>query len=266
MILIFLLTPPRFSFSAEKNWIFLPSHTLFSPLLADPREPQTGFKTMLKKNEYVGAIGKSFDLFQWRLSQKNHFGWGLTGAAFALLDYGGGSFPMIANDWQFGTYFSHINKKFSQRFEFTHFSAHLGDAISNTRKPIMFSREFLRWIFSYKQNDFLRYYSGVGILVHTIPKERKIFFFQGGIEFFSISIDFMSQPLRLYAGYDLKVKEEADGVVNNSLRFGIQWRPFRKQTGNAVQLGISYFNGNNEFGQFYREKDTHWELGIYFTL
>lgn len=263
-LIFILLLIPVLSFSAEKSWEFLPSRTLFSPLIADPREPQTAFVFLVDEGQLAGAVGRSFDLFQWKLSRRRgNLSWGLTGAAFALLDYGGGSFPMLANDWQFGTYLSHSKKKFSQRLEFTHISAHLGDSLSDERNRFVYSREFMRWILSYEQNDFLRFYGGGGFSVHTIPDEDTLFF-QGGTEFFSPSIDFLSDLLRLYVAYDLKYKKEAGGVFNNSLQFGIQLLPHNKKTRNAIRLGISYFNGNDEFGQFFREKETHWGFGIYF--
>lgn len=262
-VLLSFLIVPKISFAAGKSWKFLPSRTLFSPLIADPREPQTGFVLLTDKGQAEGTIGRSFDLFQWKLSRKDRFGWGLTGAAFALLDYGGGSFPMRANDWEFGSYFSHSRRKFSQRLEFTHVSAHLGDALSSERARIVYSREFIRWIFSYKPNSFFRLYGGGGFLVHTFP-DVKPFFSQGGTELFSPAVDFISHPLRFYTAYDVKFKEEAGGVINHSIQFGIKWRPFRKGTRKSIRLGVSYFKGNHEFGQFLSEKESHWGFGIYF--
>ncbi len=262
IIFVFLIIP-KFSFSAEKNWEFLPSRTLFSSLIADPREPQTAFILLADQAQSEGAIGLSFDLFQWRLSRKDRFSWGLDGAAFALLDYGGGSFPMRANDWKFGTYVSHSRREFSQRLDFTHISAHLGDALFAERAKFVYSREFFRWILSYEPNNFFRFYGGGGFVIHSIPDENP-FFSQGGTEVFSPAANFLSHLLRLYAAYDIKYKEEAGGVINNSVQFGIQWRPFRKNTRKSMRLGISYFTGNHEFGQFFREKESHWGFGIYF--
>jgi len=254
---------PGLSFSAEKSWKLLPSRTLFAPLIADLREPQTGFFTLVNKNRYAGAIGQSIDLFQWKLSNKERISWGVHGAAYALLDYGGRSFPMRANDWQYGTSISHSKKKFSQRLEFTHASAHLGDSLTDERNWIEYSREYFRLILSYDYNDSMRFYGGGGAVVHTFPHVNPIFF-QGGGEVFSSSKDFLSHPIRFYGAYDVKYKDEAGGAWNNSVQFGIQWKPSRKQTRKALRLGIHYFNGNNEFGQFYLEKDSYWGFGIYF--
>jgi len=40
---------------------------LFAPLIADLREQQTGFFTLINKNQFGGALGKPIDLFQWKL-------------------------------------------------------------------------------------------------------------------------------------------------------------------------------------------------------
>lgn len=261
-ITLLLLIPLR-SFSSELDWKFLPSHTLFKPLTADLREPQTGFFTLISQNRHGGAIGKFIDIFEWELSNKGRISWGVHGAAFALLDYGGGAFPMRANDWQFGTSLSHSRGKFSQRLEFTHASAHLGDNFTDERLWFKYSREYFRWLLSYDKNEFMRFYGGAGAVVHTFPTVDP-FFFQGGSEVLSPSRDFYSHPARLYGAYDIKYKGEIEGVWNHSLQFGIRWSPSRKHTRNAIRLGISYFTGNNEFGQFYQEKNSYWGLGIYF--
>ena len=106
----------------------------------------------------------------------------------------------------------------------------------------------------------MRFYGGAGAVVHTFPTVDP-FFFQGGSEVLSPSKDFYSHPVRLYGAYDIKYKDEAGGVWNHSLQFGIRWSPSRKHTRNAIRLGINYFTGNNEFGQFYQEKDRiyRWE-------
>jgi len=184
LIFIFLLMP-RFSFSAEKGWKFLPSHTLFSPLIADLREPQTGFFTLTNKNRYGGAIGQFIDLFQWNLSKRDRISWGVHGAAFALLDYGGGAFPMRANNWQFGTSISHSKEKFSQRLEFTHASAHLGDNLTDERNWFKYSREYFRLILSYDYNNSIRFYGGGGAVVHTFPQVSP-FFFREEVKFFRL--------------------------------------------------------------------------------
>ena len=261
-IFIFILIS-RTSYSAEKTWKFLPSRTLFGPLIADLREPQTGFFTLSNKNRYGGALGQFFDLLQVKLSSNERLSWGVHGAAFALLDYGGGVFPMRANDWQFGTSISHFKEKFSQRLEFTHASAHLGDDLTDERTHFKYSREYFRLILSYDYSDSIRFYGGPGAVVHTFPDVNP-FFFQAGSEIFSPSRIFLSNPVRLYGAYDIKYKDEADDVWNNSIQVGIQWKPSKEQTRKAIRIGISYFNGNNEFGQFYLEKEDYWGLGIYF--
>tara|TARA_B100000959_G_scaffold207367_1_gene217561 strand:+ start:613 stop:867 length:255 start_codon:yes stop_codon:yes gene_type:complete len=69
----------------------------------------------MNKNQFGGALGQSIDLLQWKLSSRERISWGGHGAAYALMDYGGGAFPMRANDWQYGTSTSYSIKKFSQR-------------------------------------------------------------------------------------------------------------------------------------------------------
>ncbi|HJN01976.1 MAG: DUF1207 domain-containing protein [Nitrospinota bacterium] len=175
LIFAYLLMPGP-SFSAEKSWKFLPSRTLFAPHIADLRESQTGFFILINKNQFGGTFGQSIDLFQWKLFSRERISWGVHGAAYALLDYGSGAFPMRANDWQYGTFISHSIRKFSQRLEFTNASAHLKDSLTDERGWFSYSREYFRLTLSYDYNDFARFYGGGGAVVHTFPHVNPIFF------------------------------------------------------------------------------------------
>ena len=121
---------------------------------------------------------------------------------------------MRANDWQYGTSISHSIKKFSQRLQFTHASAHLEDSLTDERGWFTYSREYFRLILSYDYNDSVRFYGGGGAVVHTSPHVNPIFF-QGGGEVFSSSKDFLSHPVSLYGAYDVKYKDETGGTWNN---------------------------------------------------
>lgn len=264
-IFLFLFSlAPTFSFAEEENLTYFPSYTLFQPLLADNREPQTGF-IPISNNKFVGAIGKSFDLIQWKLSNRDAMSWGITGVAFVLLNHDKGSFPMHANDWQFGTYLNYIKQKFYHRLEFAHNSAHLGDSLFDEKSAIIYSREFFRWITTYCPDDSLKLYLGIGSLTHSIPNEKPLFA-QGGVEFFSNPFKLFFTNPQFYTAYDVKYKEEAGGVVNHSMQAGLAFMSSDEKSRNALRIGLVYFDGNNEFGQFYQEKESYWGMGIFFDL
>ena len=115
----------------------------------------------------------------------------------------------------------------------------------------------------YDYNDSVRFYEEGGAVVYTFPHVNPVFF-RVSANFFHRRKIFLSRPVRLYEAYDVKYKDEAGGRWNNSVQFGIKWKPSQKQIRKALRLGIYYFKGNNEFGQFYLEKENCWGFGIYF--
>jgi hypothetical protein len=163
---------------------------------------------------------------------------------------------MQENDWWFGTYVSG-GRRIVWRFDYTHVSSHLGDALFSQMNPIVYSREFVRFLVSTRK-DPLRCYIGPGALVHSLPKE-KAFFLQTGLEWTSRKF---GRDGHLYAAWDFKAKQEAGGVVNNALQAGWQWGDGEK--GRTVRFGIAYFHGNSENGQFYRSREDKLSGGVFF--
>jgi hypothetical protein len=68
--------------------------------------------------------------------------------------------------------------------------------------------------------------------------------------------------LRAYAAGETKWLQET-GVFDNNLQMGIQLK-FRKEETRDVRLALLYYNGNSMFGQFYRDHDEHWGVGVFF--
>jgi hypothetical protein len=169
----------------------------------------------------------------------------MSASAHAWLDQRGSSFPMLANDWRFGSYLaaarvtaSHddpgLYRIRSARLEYVHESAHLGDASFETRAPVVFSRETLRLTLSEELTHRARVYAGVGTLVHAIPQARG-FEAQAGLELYGGARDLLHRPLRPYAAYD---------------------GTYRRETGGSWDQSV-------EFGQFHRERHERWAFGFF---
>ena len=93
---------------------------------------------------------------------------------------------------------------------------------------------------------------------------EKPFFIHGGTELYTDSFGFIGGTVgRGYFTYDIKIKNEAGGVVNQAFQWGLQWK-WKKESRQALRFALLYYNGNSEYGQFYRLNDNHWGLGIYF--
>ncbi len=278
MKMVFLF--PKFLLAGEERLIFLPKEPVFESLIADPREPHASVNIQDGLNAYEGSIGSVIELLQWRPADQSRWGWGILEGAYIGLgnaDYSSypkrvvfdngwyiyNAFPERVSDWQLGVYFSEASGEFSHRLEYVHFSSHLGDELFDYVPRFIYTRESFRFTSSFQPSDNIRVYAGVGYWGHIDPAEKP-FFIHAGTELFTDSFDFLFKTIgRGYLGYDLKLKDEAGGIVNHSFQLGLQWK-FKKETRQAIRLALLYYNGNSEYGQFYRQKDDHWGFGIYF--
>ena len=271
---------PGFVVAGEERLVFLPQAPAFEKLIADPREPHDGIQIQSGANPYEGSIGSAIELLQWRPADESRWGFGILGAAYIGLGTADAYsypkrvvsdngylvynvFPERVSDWQLGVYFSQSSGIFSQRLEYVHFSSHLGDELFDYVPRFIYTRESFRYTASVQFSENFRLYAGAGYWGHIDPVEKP-FFLHLGEELYTNSFNFIFNTRgRGYFGYDLKIKDEAGGVVNQDFQIGLQWK-WKKESREAVRLAVLYYNGNSEFGQFYLQKDEHWGFGIYF--
>jgi hypothetical protein len=258
-VLLFF-TPLR---AESDELVFLPPAALFQTLIGDPREPYTGITSYLDQTRFEGAVGQTFELLRYAPPDQTQWGWGLFGQGYILLDENGATFPMRAGDWYAGMYVSEVSGPFSHRLEFEHQSAHLGDSLQGIVNPFFFSRENFNFTSSFKPFDELRLYAGIGDWENIFPRGENPFFCSAGTEVYSPPTDLAGTFLRAYLTADFQWKSEAGGSLNKNLELGIQWK-FKKEEARDVRLALLYYNGHSDFGQFYKNDDEHWGLGIYF--
>jgi hypothetical protein len=244
-----------------EQWMFLPSAPLFQSFIGDPREPYTGITAYGNQSRFEGAVGQTFEFLRYSPPDKTRWGWGVFGQGYILLDENGATFPMRAGDWYAGMYVSETSGDLSHRLEFEHQSAHLGDSLQGLREPFFFSRENFNYTFSCRPGDSCGFYAGLGAWENMYPKGRALFA-SLGTEIYSPAADVGGTFFRGYAAGDLKWLQETE-VVDQAYQLGIQWK-FKKEESRDVRLALLYYNGDSEFGQFYRDHDEHWGFGLYF--
>jgi len=244
------------------EWAFLPGERTFKPLLADPREAQTGVLAYTGQSRFEGAVGAGMELLRYSPPDQTQWGLELRGAGFLLLDEDGATFPMRAADWYAGLSLCESSGFFSHRLEFLHQSAHLGDALEGVLEPTIYTGENFNFTSAFQPSENLKLYAGIGVWENRFPRDNALFVLLGA-EVFSQPLDPFGTFLRGYLAFHLKWKGEAGGVWNKSAQLGIQWK-FNKDESKALRVALVYFGGNAEFGQFYLEPDEHWAVGIYF--
>jgi Protein of unknown function (DUF1207) len=262
--LAFLLLFRPFHPALAAEWTFLPVTPLFRPLLGAPREPQTALLGYLGRSRYEGQVGAFMELLRYDPPDGTRWAWGILGAGFILLDEQGAVFPMRAGDWEAGMYLSEASGAFSHRLEFVHRSAHLGDSLQGQRQPFFYSRENFNYTLSLRPTGTLRFYAGLGAWENMAPQGKAFFASLGG-ECYSPALHPMGTFLRGYFTCDLQWEDEAGGVLNRTLEWGLQWKQAPEES-RALRLALVYYDGNSQYGQFYLEPDEHWALGLFFDF
>ncbi len=244
-----------------EEWVFLPPSPLFKTLIGAPRDPYTGITAYLNQTRYEGAVGDTFEFLRYSPADQTQWGWGVFGQGYILLGENGPVFPMLAGDWYAGMYLSEASGPFSHRLEFEHQSAHLGDSLQGVQTPIFFSRENFNLTSSFQPSDQFRLYAGIGDWENMYPRGSP-FFCSAGTEAYSPASDIGGTYLRGYFTADFQWKGETQSL-NKNLELGIQWKSSKGES-RDLRLALVYYNGDSDFGQFYRDPDEHWAVGIYF--
>ncbi len=275
LFLFIFLFQPYSLWAGENSLLLLPQEPIFDHLIGDSREAQSSAVAQLKTMRFDGSIAATLEFLQWVPGDKTRWGWGVEGDTFIELEWQPLSpdslqtynyfldFPEKVSDWYLGTYLSESSGDFSNRVEYLHDNSHLGDGFFNTLQGAVYTRESFRYTASFRPSDQFRLYAGAGYYFHSVPDEPP-FFLHLGTEIYTGSFPFVGGALgRGYFTYDLKAKQEAGGVLNQNFAIGFQWR-WKKDSRQSIRLGLLYYTGNNEYGQFYLQNDNHWSVGLFF--
>ena len=255
--------------------LFLPKEPLFDRLIGDPREDQSSLTAQLETQRLDGSIAATLEFLQWVPGDATRWGWGVEGDSFVEVEYEKYNpdsvamsghfllFPVKVSDWYLGTYLSESSGLFSSRLEYLHVNSNLGDGLFKIQASSDYFKESFRYTASFQISDEFRLYAGAGYDVLGAPAEPP-FFLHCGMELFSDSFPFVFGTLgRGYFTYDFKAMQQTGGILNQNFAVGFQWR-WEKDSHQSIRLGLVYYNGNNEYGQFDQQNDNHWSLGLFF--
>jgi hypothetical protein len=254
----------------ENGWRWLEGGLTFRPAVASAFEPRIGFTSYGDRNNIRLDIGSGIDLLSRRYGE-GKLAVGGEFFTFTLLEsWDNMHFPVIATDYFFGMNLSYRkttnNGILSGRFRITHISAHFVDghydADAGTwrdeREPIIYSREFIELLGSYRRNGALihRWYGGFQYLYNVIPGLVGKLALQGGYELFFPS---RSEFITPYGAYDLRVVNIESWNVNHSVQVGLK---FGHRFGRGFDAFFSYYNGYNLHGELFDQTIETWGFGF----
>lgn len=248
------------------------SDTLFSPLLADPRELQFAMRVAFPQGQgsvAEVAIGHYYGIYRWALPGD---------VGYMQLNIGGGIFPRFdattSHDLQVIDFYGNLPVdirigKWSGRFMFYHVSSHLGDDyirdhdLGNDTSTDKNSWNSLRSIVSYDACAALRLYGGYTYNLAAYPVQQDKEAYQGGAEIHFPT--FAQGRAQVYWANDLQWWQRTNRQTQYNSQFGIKTGKDATQ-GRGISYFIEYTTGPEYYGQFFTANESRIGIGVKFDI
>ncbi|MCX6178822.1 MAG: DUF1207 domain-containing protein [Chlorobiales bacterium] len=255
--------------------------TIFSPLLADPQEPQVAVMPWLGKSFLNLNIGTTADLYQ---SNSKNFAVGVDFGTWSLLRRSDNfKFPVDAIDYLFGINTSWKEKirndklpfdEFSGRIRLSHISAHFEDGhyepdgsgwISDPGSPTIpftYSREFLDLVLALSAPDH-RVYAGYQYIYHTLPSGINPNSFHAGAELSTPGNTYLAADLKLLPIWQSSLQETKGYRGTWNLQAGMRLNSIGLE---KVRVACNYFSGISTHGMYFYRPESYTTLGFIMDL
>ena len=264
--------------TARAEYVFLPRGNLFTPLLADPKEPRfsanylyTRYAPRETKGASVSAGGEIGILRDADKPENPQWQFGVSGGGFCEFDLDSPSTDLINTDYSIGFPMTFRQGKASVRLRPYHQSSHMGDEfLLRSGIPRMnYSFNSVETLFSIEE-DTVRLYAGGEYLAWRNPDTLKRNLARGGIEARSPR-PYSAGPLGtvwLITAADVKSWEEMKWSPAWSVKGGFELiaHGFPGDSKRSMSFLVIYYDGFTPFGQFYAERLKYWGFGVSFTL
>lgn len=246
---------------------WLPLHSQFKPLLADPRWPHFAASYQYYFDDdfltSVGAVdlGETFALVRYNFENGGSAELGLQAGVFAVFDLPADSTDLVNADYIGALPITYATGNFSGMVRVMHQSSHLGDefVLRNDIERINLSFEQIDLLLSYEFTPEARVYGGGGYIFRSEPSLQP-WSTEIGLEYISVESDWGGvKPL---AALDMQNWEEGGWTPNLSIRAGLQYgRPLG--IGRNIQLLMEFYRGQSPNGQFYDREIAYLGLGVH---
>jgi len=244
----------------------LPERSLFAPLLADPREAH--FLVSYQRyrvpaqtfNAASVAFGEHFPFASGTVGRTGSSQVGIQGAVFALFNLDAPSSDLVNADYWIGLPLSARRGPWSMRVRLYHQSSHLGDEflLGNPGiNRVNLSYEAVDAHLSYDWRQ-MRFYGGIGYLVHSEPSDLKRAYAQAGAEYVKPGV---AGDLDFIVALDLRASAELDWRVSRVLQAGLE---LRNASTRRARLMLETYSGFSPNGQFYRDRLQYTGIAVYF--
>jgi uncharacterized protein DUF1207 len=250
------------------------THELFAPFLANTREPQSGFRYEMPVShtpKLEVALGDDYGLYRWCLGQDGDQGrlqLNVGAAVFADFDYHDTK-DLLSSDFYGRVPIEYRLGRWSDRLLFFHISSHLGDDLIRTTGQVNGTREWnaIQNLISYDLSAYSRLYGGGLYTIASKTSDNSTdytpFGAQGGFEVYSKP--FHQNRLQLYWANDCETFALIGWNPIFTSQLGLKTARDLSHT-RSVSYFLEFFSGHKFIGQFYPQKETHWDFGVKFQF
>lgn len=258
--------------------IWFPQTTvLFQPMIADPRQViysigYRGSDEIVGKKAIPVSLGDDFPIFRWLDVWRWHgdFQISIEAGIWSVFDLDPkhdtcGGTALFNTDYYVGIPLTYAVNKWAYRFRVYHISSHLGDEflcnhIGFKRKNPSF--EATDFFFSYQAFDFLRFYGGPGLILHsdnTFPMRHCYFEYGFEASFWGYKMYYH----KLYGNFFLATYwrnwQLNDFSLDGTYVFGYEWSKLQG-VGRKIRLFGEYHHGFSCEGQFMNRRAHYWSV------
>ena len=258
--------------------VLFPNQDVFTPLLANPREPLSTLEFFAASNnpgyiQFNGNIAGDFGIVRWESEGEGvnrSLQFGLSAGEFSRFGIFGGSTYLIDSDYMVGTTLTGRLGPFSHRLFFYHESSHTGynyTALDNLNKSSDFGQEIVQEVSSWDITPHIRLYGGaayrvIGLSYYSTAQDSLILL--GGAEAYSSRMAFLDNLGRAYTSFFI----ESRGINGYTPSEDFQVGLLLHRPGSYFQIRpmVELYNGYSYLGDLLFTKDSYAALGVSFDF
>lgn len=256
---------------------FPESTVLFTPLIANPRDPIYSIAyrwgdIVLAKQQVSVSLGDVFPIFRWFnvFNSQGDMQIDIAACMWAAFDMNpkvhpnGETAELITTDYLLSIPLTYAIDIWAFRFRIYHISSHLGDEfmVNNPHVPrVNPSFEAIETFASCQATDGLRIYFGPGFIINSDQSyPMKYFYIEYGFEFRAPGFrhhyhHLYGAPFLAFDVQNWEVNHYRPSIV---IQLGYEWSKLQG-AGRKVRIFGEYHNGYSE-GQFFKENTRYWAI------
>ncbi|MGC8529738.1 MAG: DUF1207 domain-containing protein [Leptospirillia bacterium] len=258
--------------------VFFPDQDVFTPLLANPREPLSTIEFFVASNnpsyiQFNGNVAADIGIVRWESNAEGvnrSLQFGISAGEFSRFGEFGANTYLIDADYLVGATLTGRLGPLSQRLFFYHESSHTGydyTTLANLNKTSDFGQEILQEVTSWDVNPHLRLYGGAayrvfGLYYYSTAQDSLILL--GGVEAYSDPFSWLDDLGRAYTSFFIESRGINGYTPDEDFQLGLLFH----RPGSYFQIRpmIDFYNGYSYMGDLLFTKDRYAALGVSFDF